>query len=220
MKYIYIALSILLLTACGADENKEGNSITPESSEIGDTIVAAEEVMDAIILEELPEGQMYEEDFLALFKYDFEHAYDFGWRFIESNYDEIEVESEVEKTAYDQEHDLFKITSLHIVEDDGEKNIRPIGFEGYGHSQKWINGNRLLVTYNQGEISEEFYFYYVDSNYMILKEGYLASNGGDEGTWYYSYGEFSKDNSVYEMTKVEGEALDTFDINTTIINFD
>ncbi len=52
-----------------------------------------------------------------------------------------------------------------------------------------------------------------------MHEGTLASAGGDEGSWSYRYGEFSKDFSVYQINYAAGDGLDTSDFSTELINF-
>lgn len=52
-----------------------------------------------------------------------------------------------------------------------------------------------------------------------MHEGTLASARGDEGSWSYRYGEFSKDFSVYQINYAAGDGLDTSDFSTELINF-
>ena len=101
----------------------------------------------------------------------------------------------------------------------GDEDIE-IPFVGYAHSYRYYEGKMLFVTYEMQEITQVFHYYYVDENFKVLEEGELATNGGDEGAWGYSYGEFSKDFSVYERKFAAGEGKDTFDFGTEMIYFD
>jgi hypothetical protein len=111
--------------------------------------------------------------------------------------------------------DLQKVTAVSV-----EGDAYPVIFDGFAHSYQYVNGGHVYVTYVQEEISEELHYYYVNAAFEVLQDGVLASNGGDEGSWSYSYGEFSKDFSVYQYYHVEGEGADTTDFSSEKLYFD
>jgi hypothetical protein len=121
----------------------------------------------------------------------------------------------LEHTEYNQEYDLSEVKAVSV-----EGDAYPIAFEGYAHSHQFVNGYHIYVTYVQREISEELHYYYVNAAFEVMQEGTLASAGGDEGSWSYSYGEFSKDFSVYQIASASGEGLDTSDFSTELIYFE
>ncbi len=161
------------------------------------------------------DGTIDLESFQNKFNIYFEHQFDFGWRFITANYDEYPEDTTLMHADANENFDLSLIKAVSV-----EGDVYPISFEGYAHSYQYVNGGHIYVTYILGEISEELHYYYVNTAFEILDEGALAYVGGDEGAWSYSYGEFSKDFSVYHEFYAEGEGLDTTDYSSNVFYFE
>ena len=91
----------LMMTACG----DEGGETTPESTDSTTTEISTQE--DSLVVEEeyilpddrpvmdwelgLEEGTYSERFFRELFAHDFSQEYDFGFRFISANYEDVEA---------------------------------------------------------------------------------------------------------------------------------
>lgn len=139
------------------------------------------------------------------FKFNFPQTIDFGWRFIASNYENNHPK--VKGTPYNEKFDLNK-TSFYDV------NGKPLAKEikGYAHSYKRISSDSLLfLTMIQGEISQEFMLYLTNNKLKVLKQEQVASNGGDEGSWYYKFGSFDSSYSYYISEELDGFAQDTME---------
>lgn len=164
---------------------------------------------------EIIDGTIDLESFQNQFKIYFEHQFDFGWRFITANYDEYSEDTTLMHADVNENFDLSLLKAVSV-----EGDAYPINFQGYAHSYQYINGAHIYVTYILGEISEELHYYFVNQAFEVLDEGTLAYVGGDEGAWSYSYGEFSKDFSVYQQFYAEGEGLDTTDYSSDVFYFE
>lgn len=205
----------MAVTACdyGIEHESElvgADSITwtPDEDPIDPEIEADEEP-------QITDGVMDLESFQNEFDVYLDHKFDFGWRYITANYDEYPEDESLEHTEVKKDLDLSKVKAVSM-----EGDPYPIDFKGYAQAYDYMNGYHFYITYIQGEISEELHYYYVNAAFEIIHEGTLASTGGDEGSWSYSYGEFSKDFSVYHIYYADGEGKDTSDYGSDIIYFE
>lgn len=216
--YNYLAGFLLLILAAACN-----TGIEYESDIVGrDSITWAPGNIDTSVLEvEVAEepsitgGILDLESFQNEFDDYLEHKIDFGWRYITANYDEYPDDELLQHTEVKKNLDLSLVKAVSV-----EGDSYPIDFEGYAHSYQYVNGYHIYVSYIKREISEELHYYYVNAAFEVMKEGELASSGGDEGYWSYSYGEFSIDFSEYEINYVNGEGLDTMEYISDIIYFE
>lgn len=194
-----ILFSASLLFACGNEPSEiESQPVIQDSIETAqdkDTVVNIFDVVDSNIIA-----------FIDQFEFDFPDTIDFGWRFIESNYDTSAVE--VKGIKYNEKYFL---NDVHFFNLDGE----PLGKEihGYAHSYKELNEDSLaLLTIVNGEISQGINLYITDNDLNVLSKHLIASNGGDEGTWFYKFGNFNSTYSYYISERVAGFAADTSEV--------
>lgn len=144
--------------------------------------------------------------FKKQFKYSFPDTVDFGWRYIASNYETSDIK--IKGIKYDEKHNL---NTTHFFNMNGE----PLGkeIEGYAHSYKRINADSILfLTMINGEISQGFMLYITNNKLKVLQNHMIASNGGDEGSWFYKFGAFDKEFNYYTYEEIEGFAKDTMEM--------
>lgn len=216
IKYIIGCVLIIAFNSCNSnvessDQVVVGDDSTAWSPNALDTLLDDYRFDDVLIVD----GTIDIESFQNKFSTYFDHQFDFGWRYITANYDDYPEDSSLECTETNLTFDLQKVTAVSV-----EGDAYSVVFDGFAHSYQYVNGGHIYVTYIQGEISEELHYYYVNAAFEVLKEGTLASSGGDEGSWSYSYGEFSKDFSVYQIYHANGEGIDTSEFSSDIFYFD
>lgn len=207
----FLFLPLILLMGCQGNApvaNQDLHDMPADQSNDDTMQITDEPKIDSIAI---GENEIFITDLINLFHYNFEQRYDFGWRYIESPSDSL-----LEKLTYDEENDL----SVYNWVNSPYSSRYSIAFKGYAHSYKKINGNHLFVAYEPREISQAMVYYYTDPSFEVLQTGELASNGGDEGSWFHSYGEFSKNFSVYEFIEVDGFAGDTDAVSKDVFYFD
>lgn len=200
LSILSLIISASILFSCqdqasGIENQSSVEEYTTESIETTDTITSPVKIIDSNIIA-----------FIDQFEFDFPDTIDFGWRFIESNYDTSAVE--VKGIKYNEKYIL---NNIHFFNLDGE----PLGKEiqGYAHSYKELNEDSLaILTIVNGEISQGINLYITDNDLNVLSKSLVASNGGDEGTWFYKYGHFDSEFTHFCSERVAGFAVDTSEI--------
>lgn len=195
---VHLILLIVLVASC----SENANTITSKESK-----PAVENENAVIVDKEQPErAEIVDSNIIAFidqFKFNFPDTVDFGWRFIESNYDTSAVETKGIKYNED-----YFLNNIHFFNINGE----PLGksIEGYAHSCKRLNEDSLaFLTLVNGEISQGINLYITNNDLNVLSKYMVASNGGDEGSWFYKFGAFDSTYSYFASEEVAGFALDT-----------
>lgn len=201
MKPLILIFFLIGITSCV--QNEPADSM-PESAQNSTEII--DSLIEKIELQPKPIMDSNIILFKNQFKFNFPQKVDFGWRYIESNYEENDQETK--GTPYNEKYNLEQTAFFDM---NGKPFSREIS--GYAHSYKRINSDSLLfLTMVHGEISQGFILYLTNNKLKVLKKEMIASNGGDEGSWFYKFGSFDQGFNYYAYEEVEGFAKDTLEM--------